>query len=66
MARDSQTGPVRAVVAPNATSSLKATTVVAPASDDPAVVGVGIGTPTHVIVVWWSTNQRRLQYATAR
>jgi hypothetical protein len=66
VAWDSAAGPVRAVVAPNATSAFKATTVVAPASDNPAVAGVGIGTPTHVTVVWWNQNQHRLQYVTAR
>jgi hypothetical protein len=66
VAWDSATGPVRAVVAPNATSAFKATTMVAPASDNSAVAGVRIGTPTHVIVVWWNQNQHRLEYATAR
>lgn len=66
VAWDSRTGPVRAVVAPHATSAFTATTVVAPASQDAAVAAVGIGTPAHAIVVWWNTNQRRLQYATAR
>jgi hypothetical protein len=66
VAWDSAAGPIRAVVAPNATSAFKATTVVAPASQGAAVAAVGIGTSTHAIVVWWNQNQHQLQYATAR
>jgi hypothetical protein len=66
VAWDGRTGPVRAVVAPNATSSFNAATLVAPAREEPAAVAVGIGTPSHAIVVWWNTSQSRLQYATAR